>query len=201
MGEHAAVGVMREIFAQAVAKGLPAWEAYIEAGHATATRAKAQTGATQWLQNPRVKERISQLASENAVVVVERMQTAMAKTGVTKLWVMEKLVEIIERSMGPKQFKGYNGATAVRALELVGKEIGMFIDRAEIGKPGEFADLSDDELELRVVHEFTRGGLPERIARALAGNLLTQDRRAPTIDLQPVPGNGSIETGALQEAS
>lgn len=174
----------------------------MEAGHPNSSRDAAEAGARRLMQQPMVKERISKLAEEKGSAIAERMNVAVAKTGVTKMWVMEKLVEIIERSMGTtKQFKGYNGATAVRALELVGKEIGMFIDRAEIGRPGEFSDLSDGELELRIVHEFVRGGLPERIARALAGNLLTEDRRAPTIDLLPVPGDGAVEARALQEAS
>jgi len=35
------------------------------------------------------------------------------------------------------------------ALVDIGKHIGMFIDRKEVGKPGDFENLSDDELERR----------------------------------------------------
>src|SRR5262249_21855185 len=41
----------------------------------------------------------------------------------------------------------YNGAVANKALELLGKELGMFIDRREVGEPNEFARMSDEELE------------------------------------------------------
>jgi len=32
----------------------------------------------------------------------------------------------------------YNGSVANKALELLGKELGMFIDRKEVGGPNEF---------------------------------------------------------------
>jgi hypothetical protein len=40
---------------------------------------------------------------------------------------------------------------ANKALELLGKEIGMFIDRKEIGEPGEFSRMSDEELQAFLV--------------------------------------------------
>ena len=41
----------------------------------------------------------------------------------------------------------YNGSVANKALELLGKELGMFIDRKEVGGPNEFARMSDEELD------------------------------------------------------
>lgn len=41
----------------------------------------------------------------------------------------------------------YNGSVANRALELLGKERGMFIDRKEVGGPGDFAAMSDADLD------------------------------------------------------
>ena len=40
----------------------------------------------------------------------------------------------------------YNGSVANKALELLGKELGMFIDRKEVGGPNEFDRMSDEEL-------------------------------------------------------
>ena len=42
------------------------------------------------------------------------------------------------------------------ALEALGKHLGMFIDRRETGGPGEFANLTEDELEDRVEEKLTR---------------------------------------------
>jgi phage terminase small subunit len=36
------------------------------------------------------------------------------------------------------------------ALENVAKHLGMFVDRKEVGKPGDFENLSDDELDKRL---------------------------------------------------
>jgi len=44
----------------------------------------------------------------------------------------------------------YNGNVANRALELLGKEQGMFIERKEIGRPGSFDMLDDEELDSRI---------------------------------------------------
>jgi phage terminase small subunit len=37
-----------------------------------------------------------------------------------------------------------------KALEMVGRHLGMFIDRKEVGGPGDFEDLKDDELDRRL---------------------------------------------------
>ena len=44
----------------------------------------------------------------------------------------------------------YNGNVANRGLELLGKEQGMFIERKEIGMPGSFDMLDDEELDNRI---------------------------------------------------
>jgi hypothetical protein len=41
----------------------------------------------------------------------------------------------------------YDGSVANRALELLGKQQGMFIDRHEVGQPNEFANWTDEELK------------------------------------------------------
>jgi phage terminase small subunit len=41
----------------------------------------------------------------------------------------------------------YNGSVANKALELLGKELGMFIERREFGGPNEFARMSDEEID------------------------------------------------------
>jgi len=53
------------------------------------------------------------------------------------------------------------------ALVDIGKEIGMFINRSELGKPGDFASLSDEELDRRLIALMMERGISERQARAL----------------------------------
>ena len=56
---------------------------------------------------------------------------------------------VLDSSGKPTGEYRYDGPTVNRALELIGKEFRMFIDRKEVGQPGEFAHLenmSADEL-------------------------------------------------------
>jgi phage terminase small subunit len=66
-------------------------------------------------------------------------------------------------------------ANKLDALELLGKHLGLFIERHEIGGPGDFARMTDDELHQALVGQAEALGLPED---AIAG-LLTY-RKAET---------------------
>ena len=88
---------------------------------------------------------------------------------------IEKLVENVDRAMhtepvrrksgdGEKEVTGeyvYNGSVANKALELLGKELGVFIDRKEISGPNEFAHMSGEELDT-----FIRGSIESRSGAA-----------------------------------
>jgi phage terminase small subunit len=73
------------------------------------------------------------------------------------------LVENVERAMqaapvldakgNPTGEYRYNGGVANRALELIGKENGMFVDRKEVGGPGAFAELNDEELQQAIIEQ------------------------------------------------
>jgi len=71
----------------------------------------------------------------------EIQSRAVERIGLSKQWVIERLIENANRAMqavpvcdgdGPTGEYKYDGAVANKALELLGKEVGMFIDRAEI---------------------------------------------------------------------
>ena len=55
-------------------------------------------------------------------------------------------VPVLDRQGNPTGDYTYQGNVANRALELIGKEYAMFIDRKEIGGAGAFDHLDDDEL-------------------------------------------------------
>lgn len=103
------------------------------------------------LKNPKVAERVSKLRAEMA-----------AKTTLSRAWVLENLMEHATVCLGKKRVKiarasrdgdvheievtAHDASAANRALELLGKEAGMFIDRRETGGPGDFARMGDTEL-------------------------------------------------------
>jgi phage terminase small subunit len=88
-------------------------------------------------------------------------ERAIERAGITKADVLAMLIE--DRSLARE--KGQTAA-AIRATELLGKELGMFIDRREQGRPGEFDGLSREEMEQHIVDELVAGGITEKVARA-----------------------------------
>lgn len=129
-----------ERFAQALAAGKSADEAYQEAGYAP-NRGNAATLKA----NQSIQARVAELLSRVTEGVV-----------LTKQWVLERLIANANRAMqaearldengAPTGEYHYQGNVANRALELLGKELGMFVERKEVGQPGDFDKLNADEL-------------------------------------------------------
>lgn len=125
-----------ERFAQELAKGKSAAEAYETAGfspnrHNAATLARKQ----------HILDRQSELLKERDEQDREATERAVEAAALSKKWVLDKLVANVERAMQAKAATNddgepvgeyrYEGSVANRALELLGKEMGMFIDRRE----------------------------------------------------------------------
>jgi phage terminase small subunit len=120
----------QETFAQAIALGQHAVEAAEAAGYVPTIN-----GAGARLRGAEVRARVAQLQAE----IAER---AVEIAAIDKSWVMRRLQENVERAMSiepvldgkghPTGVYKYQGSVANRALELLGKELGMFIDRNEV---------------------------------------------------------------------
>ncbi len=133
-----------ERFAQGLAAGKTAEEAYVEAGYN-----RSRPAASRLSTNVNVQRRVAELLSR-------------ATDGgiLPKQLVLERLIENANRAMQAEPARNeagaaigdyhYQGSVANRALELLGKELGMFVDRREVGKPGEFDALTDAELQRRI---------------------------------------------------
>ena len=88
---------------------------------------------------------------------------------------------VIDRAGNPTGSYVYNGAPASRALELLGKELGMFIERRENKIVDEFENMSDQEIQ---------AWLDERAAARLK---VRQRSRGPrTHRRQPSGGIGTL---------
>jgi phage terminase small subunit len=99
-----------ERFAQELAKGKSATEAYSEAGYQ-----ESRASASRLLTNANVQARVAELQERAAANVV-----------ISREWVLEQL---IDNAAQAKQ-QGDIGPSN-QALQLIGKEIGMFVDRSE----------------------------------------------------------------------
>ena len=53
------------------------------------------------------------------------------------------------------------------AIERLNKMFGWIIDKSEVGRPGEFANLSDEQLDEKIMEHLVEMGMSEQQARAL----------------------------------
>lgn len=144
-----------ELFAQELAKGTTADEAYQLAGY------KPNRGNAATLkQNQSILDRVNALLAEREKMHGQSTSKAIERAALTKEWVITRLMDNALVALGevPVRVSQEEGKPAVeefareapaanRALELLGKELGMFVDRREIGKPGQFSQMSEHELD------------------------------------------------------
>ena len=140
-----------ELFAQGVAGGKSATQAYRDA-YLTASAVAARSSSSRLLTNDEVLARVREILAKREEAADKSIEKAAGALGIDRQWVMAKLKDNALRALqavaatneeGEEigQF-GYNGSVANRALELLGKEIGMFIDRKEI-RTGSLLDDAD----------------------------------------------------------
>lgn len=115
-------------------------------------------------KDPRIVARISELHSEVAKITAKATEKAAEALAIDREWIMRKLKENAERALQAIQAVGpdgqlgdfkYEGSVANRALELLGKEIGMFIERKDINLRHDLSSMSDGELEAMILAEQT----------------------------------------------
>lgn len=164
-----------ELFAQHVASGRAYTEAYVLAGYKPS---KSGSAESRLANHDVVKARIDELVGHAR----DETRRAAEKISIDKEWVLSKLVENVERAMqaipvtrkedGVEVETGeyrYEGAVANRALELLGKEFGMFIDRKEVGRPGEFDGMNADDIREAIRKRLGLGG-EGAVSAALGGD-------------------------------
>jgi len=163
------MGILRnakhELMASALADGMSQDGAYIKAGFSPKG---ARGSATKLLkQNASIFQRRDEILAEREKLRSAGVVAAAEKEQVTKEYVLRGLKTVAERCLqtypvmnkrgeqvlcetpdgGEALAYQFEAGAATRSLELLGKEIGMFVDRKEQGKPGEFAALTDEQLD------------------------------------------------------
>jgi phage terminase small subunit len=106
---------------------------YLEAGFTSKDRLHASKLASRMLKNADVKEYVSERRAKIEAEIEKQ-------TGISVQWVLDSLKANHDRAMQlepvcDKEGNGigfkYDGAVANRSLELMGKHLGMFVERVE----------------------------------------------------------------------
>jgi len=131
-----------EKFAQLMAEGKTATEAYDAAGYR-----HSRFNASKLANNPAVKERVIQITTKIT------SQAAFSQQ-ITK----EKLIEWHNeiREEGKKNSQLSPAETAIKEISIL---TGHRIEKSEIGSPGQFDAMSDDQLERLLVERLADLGL------------------------------------------
>lgn len=141
-----------EKFCQYVASGHTKKSAYVAAGYKD-NRANAALLS----KRPEIQARIRELKEQNFMLqgevckTLKQIEETKGDSVLDKKWVLDRLVENALASM-----IGNQRSAANRAFELLGKELGMFVDRSEVHTVGELAKLSDEELIKRLQEELDK---------------------------------------------
>jgi hypothetical protein len=192
-------------FAIHLASGMSQSEAYRRAYSATAGDNTAKGEGGRLARNPRVRELIDQLRADTGKALTKQVADAIA---LDRRYVLENLREVVERCMQHTEVKDRNGKPtgewtfnakdANRALELIGKELGMFVERKEV-RHGPLAEASDEELDAEL------GRIASEIAsltgKPLKQVLLDSMRAELALDVTPLEAPALALAGAADEAS
>lgn len=146
--------------------------AYIETGNASeayrraynAKKMKPETvnrTAKEMMDHPKIAATIAELREKVTEEAVKKLE-------ISKEWVLEELVQVVSMAKQAEPVTDAQGnptgeykqnlAAANRALELIGKELAMFIDRKEI-RHGEIEDRDDAALDRMIASAATEAGL------------------------------------------
>jgi phage terminase small subunit len=141
-----------EAFAHALARGMAVEAAFVEAGYAR------NSGNASRLNG---KESIVARVVELKQLAQDMRNLSNHRVVLTEEWVIEQLIGVV---IDAKARDKLDSAGANKALHLLGLQLGMFVERKETGKPGEFDDLTiaaKRERLLRIAREYGFGFISE----------------------------------------
>jgi hypothetical protein len=171
-----------EKIAQALARGAGIGNAYAEGGYK-----RNAVAASKFCAKPAIQARVAEIRTLRDKLALQHEIATSAdiarKLGITKEKILSALWQNAERCLAGqlavdedgKEIPGKyalkpDAAGASRALQLLGMEaFSMFVERHEVGQPGDFARLTDDELAQKVTQDAEALGLsPQAVESFLA---------------------------------
>jgi hypothetical protein len=133
--------------------------------------------ASRLFNRPEVKARISEIIAERAQTERQIALQAVAEAAIDRAWVLRHLKhnalaamrghplytrdgDYLRDKFGNQRYGKPDHTAAAVSLKLIGHDLGMFIQRTEVGAPGDFARMSDHELKQELASLVEAMGLP-----------------------------------------
>ena len=139
-----------ETIARRLAAGDNQTKALIAAGYSAKSASQTAVGVLK--KNPAIRQRCEEIRAATRAMEERFNASREGKKEITRAYVRGTLQEVAERCMqhDPVLVKGiptgeyqFDAAGATRAVELLGRDLGMFVERKEIGTPGAFASIEE----------------------------------------------------------
>ena len=155
------------------ASGKEVLKSYVEAGYVKNTAA-----ATLFFQRPNITARLIELQEQRYGDTHRAREIAIKKVVLEDTWIIERAKYVVELALrgSPIMDNGhptgrFDGKTNLRAatdaLRLCADIKGLRVQKIELGGPGDFARMTDDELDLALVEQAKGLGLPEEAVTRL----------------------------------
>jgi hypothetical protein len=141
----------RELFAQLLFQGFSAVDAYEKAGY------KRHDGNACTLANhPEVLARLEEIRGEGEQGWPVGTRAIAARANVTVETLIDDSEKVFQRAMEIGQLSAAN--TAIKGKGILS---GKWIERAEVGTPGEYETMTDGELERQIMERLARLGFTD----------------------------------------
>lgn len=168
----------QEALAQGIFAGKTQIQAYMDAGF----KGKSTAAATKATQHADVQVRIAELVRERHDAQRQVNDRMLEQESITKHYLVSRLKFLADSSIrGTKvtydkqgnatyQRTAQDGTVAHSCLRTLAQMGGHLVDRVEVGQPGDFARLSNEELEKELILVGESIGLdPKQVQKAIAG--------------------------------
>ena len=140
--------------------------------------------AARFFKRPVIATRVQEIIAERAQTERHIAQVAAQEAGTDRAWVIRHLKHAALMGLRGHPRHDRNGkrmldeqgnqiygkpdiGPAVDALKLIGIDQGMFINRTEIGQPGDFERMTDADLQNALIEQAQKLGLPADAVKML----------------------------------